>query len=85
MVRTVDQIVCAGLRHSGVVGRGLVVVSGGAAWVCPLDWISEGDGVGCMRLRGARHGGPRTGGSAPCSCGFDENVPPVHSDGIRAV
>jgi hypothetical protein len=40
--------------------------------------------VGCMRLCGARHGGLRTGASAPCSRGFDENVPPVHSDSIRA-
>jgi hypothetical protein len=65
------------------VGRGLVVVSGGAAWGCPLDWISEGDGVGCVRLHGDRHSGPRTGASAPHLRGFDENVPPVHSDSIR--
>jgi hypothetical protein len=58
-------------------------MGGRAAWGCPLDWISEGDAVGCVRSRGARHGGLRTGGSAPCSRGFDEDVPPVHSDGIR--
>jgi hypothetical protein len=67
------------------VGRGLVVVSGGAAWGCPLDLILEGDSVGCMRLRGARHGGPCTGASALHSHSFDENVLPVHSDGIREV
>jgi hypothetical protein len=41
--------------------------------------------VGCVRLRRARHGGPHTGASAPCSCSFDENVLPVHLDGIRVV
>jgi hypothetical protein len=40
--------------------------------------------VGCVRLHGARHSGPRTGGSAPRLRGFDEYVLPVHSDGIRA-
>jgi hypothetical protein len=56
------------------MGRGLVVVSNGATWGCPLDWILEGDGVGCMRFHGARHGGPRTGASVPYSRGFDENM-----------
>jgi hypothetical protein len=36
-----------------------------------------------MRLRGAVDGGPHAGGSALRSRGFDENVPPVHLDGIR--
>jgi hypothetical protein len=40
----------------------------------PLDWILKGDGVGCMRLHGARHGGSCTGASALHSHGFDENV-----------
>jgi hypothetical protein len=75
----VEWMVCV------VVGRGLVVVSGGATWGCPLDWILEGDSVGCMRLRGARHGSPHKGASAPRSHGFDGNMLPVHLDGIRAV
>jgi hypothetical protein len=53
---------------------------GRAAWGCPLDWISKGDAVGCVGLRG----GLRTGGSVPCSHSFDEDVLPVHSDSIRA-
>jgi hypothetical protein len=35
-----------GLHCLGILGHGLVVVSGGAAWGCPLDWILEGDSVG---------------------------------------
>jgi hypothetical protein len=41
--------------------------------------------VGCMRSCRARHGGPCAGASALRSHGFDENVPPIHLDGIRAV
>jgi hypothetical protein len=40
--------------------------------------------VGCVRLCGAVDGGPHAGASAPRLRGFDENVPPVHLDGIRA-
>jgi hypothetical protein len=40
--------------------------------------------VGCIWLHGAVDGGPHTGGSASHSCSFDEDMPPVHLDGIRA-
>jgi hypothetical protein len=40
--------------------------------------------VGCVRLHRARHGGLHAGASAPHSRGFEENMPPIHLDGIRA-
>jgi hypothetical protein len=39
--------------------------------------------VGCVRLHRARHGGLRTGASAPHSHSFDENMPPIDLDSIR--
>jgi hypothetical protein len=40
--------------------------------------------VGCMRLCGAVDGGPCAGASALRLRSFDENMPPVHLDSIRA-
>jgi hypothetical protein len=65
------------------MGRGFMDTGGRAVWGCPLDWISEGDTVGCVRSHGAVDGGPHAGASALCLRGFDENVPPIHLDGIR--